>query len=474
MRLPSPRPHDRASVLIIVLWVTLGLVALTLYFAHSMNFQLRAADQRVASLEAAHAIDGAARYVTNYLGLFATNGAAPDVSMLEAEEVPIGNATFWLLGRETNLWQGSLTRPFFGLVDESSRLNLNTATATMLETLPGMTAELAASIVDWRDTDSDITTSGSEDEFYARLNPPYRCKNAPFESVEELRLVANANLLLLFGEDTNLNGILDPNEDDGEESFPNDNRDGRLDAGLLEYVTVASREPNTRADGTARVNVGDPSQAAVASYLQEQLGTQRANQILRAFGVGSVGGGGGGGGGPGGPGGGGGGQSNQVTTVRSVLEFALLASLTSDEMAQIEGDLTVTNATVLEGLVNVNTASPQVLACIPGIGVDNAETLATARASNGANGNSLLWIVDVLGRENALTAAPYLTTRSYQYSADIIAIGHYQRGYQRVRFLIDLTEGGPRLRARRDLTHLGWSLGRDIRDRIQLLATQSP
>jgi hypothetical protein len=115
-----------------------------------------------------------------------------------------------------------------------------------------------------------------------------------------------------------------------------------------------------------------------------------------------------------------------------------------------------------------------VLACIPGIGVDNAETLATARASNGANGNSLLWIVDVLGRENTLTAAPYLTTRSYQYSADIIAIGHYQRGYQRVRFLIDLTEGGPRLRARRDLTHLGWSLGRDIRDRIQLLATQSP
>lgn len=40
------------------------------------------------------------------------------------------------------------------------------------------------------------------------------------------------------------NGILDPNEDDGDDSLPEDNRNGVLD-GLLEYVTVYSKEPNT-------------------------------------------------------------------------------------------------------------------------------------------------------------------------------------------------------------------------------------
>ena len=42
----------------------------------------------------------------------------------------------------------------------------------------------------------------------------------------------------LYGEDANLNGILDPNENDGPLNPPNDNQDGILDPGLFEYVTV--------------------------------------------------------------------------------------------------------------------------------------------------------------------------------------------------------------------------------------------
>jgi DNA uptake protein ComE-like DNA-binding protein len=455
-----------------VLWVVLGLVSLTLYFAHSMGFQLRAGDHRAAAIAASQTIDGATRYLTNYLALYATNGAAPDTAFLEAEEVPIGDSTFWLLGRDTNSWQNTLTEPWFGLIDEASKLNLNTATREMLELLPGMTTEFAAAIVDWRDTDSEPADSGAEDETYARLNPPYRAKNAPFESIEELRLVAGADLLTLFGEDTNLNGILDPNEDDGDESFPTDNRDGRLDPGILEYVTVASAEPNTRADGSTRIDVSDPSQAAVASYLQEQLGTERSNAILRQLGV--TAGGGGPGGGTGGPGAGNpGGNPGTATPVRSVLEFAILGGLTAEELARIDVDLAVTNTAALPGLVNVYTASAEVLACIPGIGIDNAQTVIAARASNGQAG-SLLWLVDTLGRDNALLAGPHLTSRAYQYTADIAALGPHKRGYQRVRYLIDLSSGSPRIRARRDLTHLGWALGRDLRDTFNLLATRNP
>ena len=162
----------------------------------------------------------------------------------QREAVPVGQANFWLLGRSDR--PGLAGEPFFGLIDEASKMNLNTATTAMLEALPRMTPALAAAIVDWRDSNSDLTVSGAEMETYARLRPPYTCKNALFETTDELRLVFGMDLDLLYGEDSNLNGALDLNENDGIVSLPNDDRDGRLKPGLIEYLTVYSREPNTR------------------------------------------------------------------------------------------------------------------------------------------------------------------------------------------------------------------------------------
>ena len=46
------RGRESGSVLIIVLWVSFGLVSITLYFAHRMSMELRAADNRVAAMAA--------------------------------------------------------------------------------------------------------------------------------------------------------------------------------------------------------------------------------------------------------------------------------------------------------------------------------------------------------------------------------------------------------------------------------------
>ena len=46
-------------------------------------------------------------------------------------------------------------------------------------------------------------------------------------NAEELALVNGATYEVLYGEDANMNGVLDPNEDDGEESAPTDNSDGK-------------------------------------------------------------------------------------------------------------------------------------------------------------------------------------------------------------------------------------------------------
>src|SRR5690349_21359193 len=89
---PKPKRHPwpgcNGSVLIIVLWVALGLVSITLYFANAMTLELRAADNRVSGLAADQALEGGARYVKYLLSTLATNGAVPDVSTYQSEAVP--------------------------------------------------------------------------------------------------------------------------------------------------------------------------------------------------------------------------------------------------------------------------------------------------------------------------------------------------------------------------------------------------
>jgi len=272
------------------------------------------------------------------------------------------------------------------------------------------------------------------------------------------------------GEDANLNGALDPNEDDGGVTLPEDNRDGRLDAGILEYVTVYSREAATRTNGEARVNLTGTDQQQLSTLLEEKFGAERANQILQRFGVPAGGGGASGGGTTGGratPGGGGTTGGGMALTVRSLLEFYILSGMTADEFAQVERDLAVSESAT-EGLVNVNTASETVLACIPGIGTELAPSLVSYRQSNPANRASQAWVVEALGQTNAVLAGPYITGASCQFTADVAALGQHGRGYQRVKFVFDTSEGAPKILYRQDLTHLGWALGRDIRQNVFL------
>jgi type II secretory pathway component PulK len=426
---------QRGSVLIIVLWVSFGLVSLALYFAQSMSFEMRAADQRAAAIEAEQAIAGAARYITNILGRLTEPGQVPLLTSYRSEAVPVGDATFWLIGRSDT--QTSTDVPAFGLKDEAAKLDLNTATLEMLEALPRMTPELAAAIIDWRDSNDEVTEGGAESTTYLRLNPPYQCKNTNFESVAELRLVTGAFLDILFGEDANRNGILDLNENDGDASTPSDNRDGRLDAGLFEYVTVYTRQAMT---GT---NVSNRQQ--LQSLLTDKLGNARANQVLTTL-------------------------TNlpaplAASATNSVLGFYLASGLTREEFIPIEGSLVSPNPT---GLVNVNTASEAVLACLPGIGTSNASKVVAYRRTNANQDNSVAWVADAIDRPAARQAARWLTGRTYQFTADIAATGHHGRGYRRVQMVFDTSSGAPVIRYRQDLTHLGWALGRRVRETLQL------
>jgi DNA uptake protein ComE-like DNA-binding protein len=435
-------------VLIIVLWICIGLVTIALYFANSMTYELRAADNRVSGIAADQAIEGAARYVSYELQNFSTNGLSqlPDNNAFPCENIPVGDAHFWLIGRDPD--GASSAEPYFGLVDEASKLNLNYANTNVLSYLPNMTMDFAQAILDWRGTNGTTSPDYASAGYYA--------KNAGFETEDELRLVYGADMSLLAGDDVNRNGVLDANEKDTSGTR-------QVTPGLFEYTTVYTREPNFRnVDGTL-TNLTDINTASgrelTSLFTAANVSTSYINTLTNA-------------------------NARPYAGMLALAVRCRRAGMSDADFYSISTNLTTTTNTYIRGRVNVNTASETVLAAlIEGLNngdettaESDAQTLITYREQNTNNLGSLAWVYDALGTGNAsLTAlqrGDYLTTRSYQFTADIAAVGAFGRGYRRVKFIFDVSDGTPKILYRQDLSRLGWALGEKARQ--SLLANNSP
>jgi type II secretory pathway component PulK len=420
-----------------------------------MTLELRAADNRMNGLAAEQAIEGAARYVGYALVNYVTNGTVPANSKFTCEAVPVGDAHFWIIGRDPSGTPS--TDPHFGLVDEASKLNLNTANTNILSYLPNMTTDLAGAIVDWR------STNGSGDYALNYASAGYQDKNAPFESVDELRLVYGMTIDLLIGDDVNRNGVLDANETSSTGGTSQN-------YGLMEYTTVFSREPNFHADGTTLTNVNNFTSAENMNTFFQAAGVGNAESVATAV-YDTIK-----------P------PRGAANPCKSTLDFCLRClsnNMTADDFGKIYYSITTTTNLYTYGRVNVDTAGVDVLTALfmgasanvdQGTATGAAQTLVAYRQQNPDSLNSPAWIVTALGQNNSLlgvlAAHDWITTRSFQYTADIAAVGAMGRGYRRVKFVFDITDGTPKIIYRQDLSRLGWAIGEKARD--TLLAQNTP
>lgn len=170
---------ERGVALVIVLWIAVILSGIVLAGAAITRTEIRRAYYPVQELQALGlAIDGVER-VKDELCRDTTGYTCLNQGWRTAAYAP---------GSEE---KGSL---YVSVEDEESKMNLNTADNASLRRLlealnMGNSDEIASAIADWRDSDSAARPFGAEEDYYLSLEVPRSCKNAPLDSLDELRIV---------------------------------------------------------------------------------------------------------------------------------------------------------------------------------------------------------------------------------------------------------------------------------------------
>jgi len=309
----------------------------------------------------------------------------------------------------------------YGVSDEESRLNVNTASADELAKLDGITPDIATAIIGWRGGSDVPTTAKAEADYYLSLQPPYLPRNGPFQTIRELLMVRGISPALLLGKDIHQNGLLPSAEDEAGDSA-SASLASDVDTGWAGIMTVDSSVKNLNAAGEDRVNVQTADEASLTSVRgitpeiaraivayrgQHQFQTiadlldvpaaQNQNQNQRSPGMGEAGQ----------P------SSDQSQSTNTTAAASGPKVISENLLMDVADDVTVSSDKDLPGVINLNTASLDVLACLPGVDRELAQAIISFRQSNGFYPN-VAWLlkVDGMTRDIFKQVVPLVSARS--------------------------------------------------------------
>ncbi|HEU5123312.1 MAG TPA: helix-hairpin-helix domain-containing protein, partial [Verrucomicrobiae bacterium] len=335
------------------------------------------------------------------------HGAGLYDSPADFENVALGRGRFQVFRRGRDDEGGGI---LYGVSDEESRINLNIVSSNSLSKLEDLTPDIIAAIADWRDPDNAVSPGGAESEYYLTLQPPYQTRNGPFQTVRELLMIRGMSPELLLGNDRHQNGLLDSEDDeDGKEQFANA-QVSDSDLGWARLFTVNSGVNNVNAAGEDRVNVQTAGEteltkiSGISPEIARAIVSYRGRTQLRSIadlldvtaGNAQTNSGSGNSQAT---------QNNSAGSGRKVID--------EDLLLDIADDVTVDSNNSQPGAININTASLDVLATLPGVERELAQSIISYRQSSGFFPN-IAWLLKVPGFDQNLLkqVAPLVTARS--------------------------------------------------------------
>lgn len=402
--LPSRAHISRSFATVLVLWAV-AISSMVLVSLQSTSWRQSAAGREAiarvrakwaarAGIEACIAVLAADTKTPSTTNAFDTLDSMNEV------------ATGTFRGSSYSILHSEPPNEYEGPADAHAKINVNAMTQADLLTFIDMPEDVADSILDWIDEDEDTRELGAESGYYARAKGfPYQARNAPLRTMQELDLIAGADPRLVRGEDWNLNGILDPSEDDGDVSWPPDNADGKLDAGWSEFLTTYSTDGGLSLSGQEKLDLRTASASDIAK--RADLDKDQADAVAAHAALANST------------------MANFLTSDLRTLATRANASqsarqaraLTDDQLAFLFDECVLEDSSTPSrhiGKLNINTCSKETLEHLAGINPALADVIILERDSRGQGFLNIIDLLEVpaVSRQVLATLYPLLCTRS--------------------------------------------------------------
>jgi general secretion pathway protein K len=355
--------------MVMALAVLTGLVTILAAAAASQSVAFRAGSNRMEDRRAEIAAEAAAHYVmanlvsqsktaTNLQDDWASLGQNGD------ERFTIGDAAFRI-----------------EILDSASRLNLNSLNQAQLQQL-NLTDEQIDSLLDWRQAGQTARANGAKDEYYNTLTEPYNAALRQLRTVDELLLVRGFTAADLFK-------TID--EQGGNASYkPMGTSTITTTASgttttipvLYDLLTIDSVSQDLGANGQPKLNVNSPA-VTLPRLVQAGLAPNIAAAIIQRRASG-----------------------NPFTSIGQVLA---LPGVSIQNQATILDNLSITGTARVEGRLNLNTVTEDVLNTVPSITPDIVRGIVQQQATG-------------FTRLGELAAVPGMTSTLLQGMADRFAV----------------------------------------------------
>ena len=277
------------------------------------------------------------------------------IAVIRADETPFDSlGEQWANGIEDQIEDGVVIGNMLNyqvqIIDEGSKININTVDATTITNLINNNDLLATSI------STDVDTAEENQQLLAQSIIEAR----PFRTVRDLARVEGMTEILLYGQpqqSQSVNtaqlssfGLMNQGEgDESAQSLP----------GLVDLVTIYSIDKNTDASGQKRININSADQQQLTQLTgnnnQEVFTEDEAQALI---------------------------QGRDYDTIGNLLDAQAVSDETFDN---IRDDISVdsNDENDDERMVNINTGNEEDLTSLDGIDQDIAERIIDHRNQNG-------------------------------------------------------------------------------------------
>ena len=208
------RRNNSGIILATVLWIVVILTILAVTLGRRTRVDVALTRNAVGKIKAKYIATAGLVYALDKIKQDSANPDTQGVDTLfkrgvalkedqTAEEffkdVAVGEGSFSIFFKEHK--QGEPPVIHYGFQDEESKIDLNGLTPNNYKIMVHLITQfghdekiaetIASAIVDWIDAGDEVFNDpyGAEKDYYFGLEPAYACKNFPFDSIEEVRLV---------------------------------------------------------------------------------------------------------------------------------------------------------------------------------------------------------------------------------------------------------------------------------------------